>query len=96
MKALNILAALLIASVLANIALFAIVIPSQQGIISHLVEKTNTLGMENMLLQKQLDQQNLTLQSFASQLSFYRATPRESGTVNQASAEFISGFASIH
>ena len=63
MKAPHILAALLIASVLANIGLIAFVIPSEQGIISQLVDKTNTLGTENMQLQKQLDQQNITLQS---------------------------------
>jgi hypothetical protein len=95
MKALHVLAALLAVSVLANIALVAFVLPARQGIISELVDKTNTLGMENMQLQKQLDEQNLTLQNFASQLSFYRATSRDPVTGNQPAAEFISGYASL-
>ncbi len=95
MKALHVLAALLAASVLANIALVAFVLPAGQGIISELVDKTNTLGMENMQLQKQLDEQNLTLQNVASQLSFYRATPREPGNGNQTATVFISGYSSL-
>ena len=95
MKALHVLAALLAASVFANIALVAFVLPAGQGIISELVDKTNTLGMENMQLQKQLDEQNLTLQNFASQLSFYRATPRGPGNGNQTATVFISGYSSL-
>jgi hypothetical protein len=95
MKAPHILAALLIASILANIGLIAFFIPSQQGIISQLVDKTNALGTENMQLQKQLDQQNITLQSYASQLSFYRINPGGSLSGNLASGSFITGYATL-
>ncbi len=95
MKAPHILAALLIASVLANIGLIAFVIPSQQGSISQLVDKTNTLGTENMQIQKQLDQQNITLQSYASQLRFYRMNPTGSLTGSQSSDRFITGYATL-
>jgi len=95
MKAPHILAALLIASVLANIGLIAFVIPSEQGIISQLVDKTNTLGTEKMQLQKQLDQQNITLQSYTSQLSFYRMNPTGSFTGSQSSDRFITGYATL-
>ncbi len=91
MKALHVIAALLVVSVLANIALVAFVLPARQGIISELVDKTNTLGMENMQLQKQLDEQNLTLQNFASQLSFYRATSREPGPVTSLLRNLFQG-----
>jgi transcription initiation factor TFIID subunit TAF12 len=95
MKAPHILAALLIALVLANIGLIAFVIPSEQGIISQLVDKTNTLGTEKMQIQKQLDQQNITLQSYASQISFYRMTPTGSLTGSQSSDRFITGYATL-
>jgi hypothetical protein len=62
MKVLHILVALLAVSVLVNVGFVAIIYPSLQGDISRLVDKTNTLGTENMQLQKQLDQQNITLQ----------------------------------
>ena len=95
MKAAYILAALLIASVLTNIGLIAFVIPAEQGIISQLVDKTNTLGTENMQLQKQLDQQNITLQSYVSQLSFYRANPPEPSASNGTPSGSVTGFASL-
>lgn len=95
MKAAYILAALLIASVLTNIGLIAFVIPAEQGIISQLVDKTNTLGTENMQLQKQLDQQNITLQSYASQLSFYRLNPAGSFPGSQPADRFITGYATL-
>jgi hypothetical protein len=95
MKAPHILAALLIASVLANIGLIAFVIPTEQGIISGLVDKTNTLGTENMQLQKQLDQQNIILQSYASQLSFYRINQGGSLLGNLPSGSFITGYATL-
>jgi predicted S18 family serine protease len=94
MKAPHILATLLIVSVLVNIGLIAFVIPSEQGIISQLIDKTNTLGTENMQLQKHLDQQNITLQSYASQLSFYRMNPG-SLTGGQSSDSFITGYATL-
>ncbi len=95
MKALNIIAGLLVVSVLANIILIAVFIPSQQGMISQLVDKTNTLDMENMQLQTQLGQQNISLQSYASQLSFYRLTPSGSAGGTPGPASYITGFASI-
>jgi predicted S18 family serine protease len=95
MKALHILAGLLVASVLANIILIAVFIPSQQGMISQLVDKTNTLDMENMQLHTQLDQQNISLQSYASQLSFYRLTPAGSSTGQPAPSSYVTGYASI-
>jgi hypothetical protein len=95
MKALHILAALLVISVLANIGLIAFVIPTEQGIISGLVDKTNTLGTENMQLQKQLDQQNIILQSYASQLSFYRINQGGSLLGNLPSGSFITGYATL-
>ena len=95
LKALHVLAGLLVVSVLANIIVIAVFIPSQQGMISQLVDKTNTLDMENMQLHTQLDQENITLQSYASQLSFYRITPAGPGTGTPAPASYITGFASI-
>jgi predicted S18 family serine protease len=95
MKALHILAGLLVASVLANIILIGGFIPAQQEMISQLVDRTNTLDMENMQLHTQLDQQNISLQSYASQLSFYRLTPAESIAVQPAPSLYITGFASI-
>jgi predicted ATP-dependent protease len=95
LKAVNIIAGLLVVSVLANIILIAVFIPSQQGMISQLVDKTNTLDMKNMRLQTQLDQQNISLQSYASQLSFYRVTPAGSITGIPGQASYITGFASI-
>jgi predicted S18 family serine protease len=95
MKALHILAGLLVASVLVNIILIAVFIPSQQGMISQLVDRTNTLDTENMQLHTQLDQQNISLQSYASQLSFYRLTPAESTAVQPVPASYLTGFASI-
>lgn len=79
MKTLHVLAALLAVSVLANIALAAVVLPARQDIISELVDKTNTLGMENMQLQKQLDERNLVLQNFASSSVFTGQLPSGPG-----------------
>jgi hypothetical protein len=95
LKALHVIAGLLVVSVLANIILVAVFIPSQQGMISQLVDKTNTLDTENMQLHTQLDQENITLQSYASQLSFYRITPVVPGTGTLAPASYITGFASM-
>ncbi len=61
MKTIHVLAALLVVSVAANIVTFAIYVPQQQGIISNLVEKTNSLTTENMQLHRQLDQANTRL-----------------------------------
>lgn len=93
MKAIHVLAGILVASLIANIALIVVFIPSQQVMISQLVDKTNTLGMENVQLHSQLDQQNLTLQSYASQLSFYRVRPLVSVPGTSGPAGYVTGFA---
>ena len=95
MKVLHILAALLAVSVLVNVGFVAIIYPSLQGDISRLVDKTNTLGTENMQLQKQLDQQNITLQSYVSQLSFYRVNPPGLPVSNNNPPGSVTGFASL-
>ena len=95
LKAIHVLAGILVASLLANIFLIAVFIPSEQVMISQLVDKTNTLGTENMQLHTQLDQENITLQSYASQLSFYRVKPMESAPGTLAPVTYITGFASI-
>ena len=95
MKVLHILAALLAVSLLVNVGFVAIIYPSLQGDISRLVDKTNTLGTENMQLQKQLDQQNITLQSYVSQLSFYRVNPPGLPVSNNNPPGSVTGFASL-
>ena len=95
MKILHILAVLLAVSVLVNVGFVAIVFPSLESDISRLVDKTNTLGAENMQLQKQLDQQNITLQSYVSQLSFYRLNPPVPSVNNFSPPSFITGSASL-
>jgi predicted S18 family serine protease len=94
MKALHILAALFAVSVLVNVGFVAVIYPSLQSDISRLVDKTNRLGAENMQLQKQLDQQNITLQNYVSQLSFYRANPQGLPGNNNPSGS-VTGFASL-
>jgi hypothetical protein len=95
MKVLHILAALLAVSLLVNVGFVTIIYPSLQSDISGLVDKTNTLGAENMQLQNQLDLQNITLQSYVSQLSFYRAHPQELSDNSFTLSGSITGFASL-
>ena len=95
MKVINILVVLLVVSVLANVFLITSFVPSRQSSASNLVEKTNSLEIENMQLQRQLDQTNLTIQGYSSQLAFYRAKTGSSGSNNQASTLGLTGFASM-
>jgi len=95
MKVLHILAALLAVSLLVNVGFVTIIYPSLQSDISGLVDKTNTLGTENMQLQNQLDQQNITLQSYVSQLSFYRVNPPGLPVSNNNPPGSVTGFASL-
>jgi hypothetical protein len=55
MKTSTILISLLVVSILVNVGLIGIYIPAEQAMISQLIDKTNTLGMENMQLHRQLD-----------------------------------------
>ena len=95
MKIINILAAILVVSVLANVFLLAGFVLFQQSTTSNLVEKTNSLEMENMQLHQQLDQANLSILSYSSQLAFYRAKTGSSGPGNQGSTPGLTGFAYI-
>jgi len=91
MKTTTILGALLVVSVLANIALITVSVP-QQSMISSLVQRTNTLGRENTQLHTQLNQENTTLQNYQRQLGFFH--PSTPG-VGQFSSGFITASASL-
>ena len=95
MKAINVLAALLVVSILANVVLLAIFVTAKPDTTSNLVEKTNALEMENVELHRLLDQDNISLQSYSSQLAFYRAKSKVSESINQSSILSLTGFASI-
>lgn len=73
MKIKHILSVLLAISVIANIELFAGLNPVSQQNVPALVAKTNQLSVENMQLQKQVDQANISMQNALTQLNFYRA-----------------------
>ena len=79
MKQVNILAILLAASVLLNIGFFVVFNPYEQARISDLVARTGALSAENMRLQNQINDANISLQTSSSQLNFYRS--RVSGSV---------------
>ncbi|MFZ0006600.1 S16 family serine protease [Methanoregula sp.] len=95
MKTIHVLAALLVVSVAANIVTFAIYVPQQQGIISNLVEKTNSLTTENMQLHRQLDQANTSFLGSSSQLSFYRTRFPTSGLNSSGPSLTLTGYATI-
>ncbi len=95
MKTINILTALLVVSILANVVIITMFVPYRQDTISNLVEKTNALEMENIQLRNQLDQDNISLQSYSSQLAFYRGKSKVSESINQSSIFSLTGFASI-
>ena len=67
------LTVLLAISVLVNIGFFAAYNPYEQSRISDLVVKTSSLSAQNMLLQKQVNADNISLMHAASQLAFYRS-----------------------
>jgi len=73
LKIKHILSVLLAISVIANIELFAGLNPVSQQNVPALVAKTNQLSVENMQLQKQVDQANISMQNALTQLNFYRA-----------------------
>ena len=73
LKPVHILSVLLAISVIANVGFFVFYNPNGRGNIPVLIAKTNTLSVQNMELQKQLNQANLSLQASISQLNFYRA-----------------------
>ncbi|HVN73785.1 MAG TPA: hypothetical protein VMT44_04225, partial [Methanoregula sp.] len=72
-KAVHLLTVLLAISVLVNIGFFAAYNPYEQARISGLVAKTSSLSAQNMLLQKQVNADNISLMNAASQLAFYRS-----------------------
>ena len=73
MKTEHILSILLAISVIANIGFLVAYNPSSPGNVPALVAKTNQLSMQNMELQKQIDQASISMQNAATQLNFYRA-----------------------
>jgi hypothetical protein len=79
MKLVNILSVLLAVSLLLNVGFFVVYNPYEQSRISDLVARTSALSAQNMQLQKQIGDANVSLQSSATQLNFYRA--RLGGTV---------------
>ena len=70
MKQVNILAILLAASVLLNIGFFVVFNPYEQARISDLVARTGALSAENMRLQNQINDANISLQTSSSQTQF--------------------------
>jgi predicted S18 family serine protease len=94
MKLIHILATLLVVSVAANIVTLAFYAP-QQGTISNLVEKTNTLTTENIQLHRQLDLANTSFLDSSAQLSFYRSRFPTSGLNSSGPSLSLTGYATI-
>ena len=80
MKLVNVLSVLLAVSVVLNIGFFVVYNPYEQARISDLIARTSALSAQNMQLQKQINDANISLQSSASQLNFYRTRLAGSGT----------------
>jgi hypothetical protein len=72
MKLVNLLSVLLAISVLLNVGFFVVYNPYEQGRISDLIARTSALSTQNMELQKQIGEVNMSLQNSESQLNFYR------------------------
>lgn len=95
MKLVNVLSVLLAISVVLNIGFFVVYNPYEQARISDLVARTTTLSAQNMQLQQRITSANISLQSSASQLNFYRTRLAGSGTGGTISSYGITGSASI-
>jgi len=73
MKTNRIPAILLTVSLLANVGLILYAVPYEQGQVASLINRTNTLSMQNIQLQEMLNAANLSLQGSSGSLDFYRS-----------------------
>jgi|WetSurMetagenome_2_1015567.scaffolds.fasta_scaffold06324_6 hypothetical protein len=95
MKTLRLLAILLAVSLLANIGLILYSVPYEQGQVANLINRANTLSMQNMQLQEMLNAANLSLQGTTGTLDFYRSQLAQGGGGPTADRLGISGSASM-
>jgi predicted S18 family serine protease len=95
MKTDRILAILLAISLLANIGLILFSVPYEQGQIAGLINRTNTLSMQNMQLQEMLNTANLSLQRSSGSLDFYRSQLAQNAGGLTADRLGITGTASM-
>jgi predicted S18 family serine protease len=91
----GILIFLLIISISANLYLLAVEKPVKDDQVQLLQERINSLEEENEDLNAQISQDNVSLQSYASQIDFYRQQLNELGSSTGMSADEYEGHASL-
>ena len=91
----GILIFLLIISISANLYLLAVEQPVKDDQVQLLQERINSLEEENEDLHAQISQDNVSLQSYASQIDFYRQQLNELGSSAGMPADEYEGSASL-
>ena len=86
---------LLIISITANLYLLAVEQPVKDDQVQLLQERINSLEEENEDLNAQINQDNVSLQSYASQIDFYRQQLNELGSNAGMSSNEYEGAASL-
>ena len=86
---------LLIISLTANLYFLALQQPAENGQVKLLQGRINSLEAENENLNSRISQDNVSLQSYASQLDFYRQQVNELGSSTGLSSDKYEGAASL-
>ena len=86
---------LLIVSLTANFYLLAVQQPVKDEQVQQLQERINSLEAENENLNAKISQDNVSLQSYASQIDFYRQQLNELGSTMGLAADVYEGTASL-
>ncbi|MCC7576698.1 MAG: ATP-dependent protease, partial [Methanomethylovorans sp.] len=86
---------LLIISLTANFYLLAVQQPVKDEQVQQLQERINSLEAENENLNAKISQDNVSLQSYASQIDFYREQLNELGSTMGLAADVYEGTASL-